>query len=205
MPRRKAESSGSGSRVATLILAAGPSQRFGSCKALAAVGGNTLIRHMISIAQAVTPDDVFVITGAYHDVVAKHVGERARTVYNPNWEHGMGESLACGVSAVSKHYDGVLILLADQVALHSDHLKALMTRWEAHPERPACAYYEDEMGVPALFPKSYFPELMNLSGPYGAKRILREQDPETDTVAIPEAAIDVDTQADLERWAMPVS
>lgn len=195
---------GTGPRIATLILAAGPSQRFGTCKALAAVGPETLIRHMISIANSVTPEHVYVVTGAYHEMVSEHVGERAQCIYNSRWEDGMGASLARGVSSLRKDYDAIMVVLSDQVALHTQHLKNLLQRWEQEPTRPACAFYADQMGVPAIFPKSYFPQLMDLSGSHGARRILRDREVGAEVIPIPEAAIDVDTQSDLSRWAAGV-
>ena len=55
---------------------------------------------------------------------------------------------------------------------------------------------ERVQGVPTLFSRALFPELMSLSGAEGAKRIIARHASEAARVAVPEAVFDVDTPGD---------
>jgi molybdenum cofactor cytidylyltransferase len=60
-----------------------------------------------------------------------------------------------------------------------------------------CAVYDGHAGVPALFPRTFFADLMALDGDSGAKAMLQSLNDKV-TVPMPEAAIDIDTIEDLE-------
>ncbi len=51
-------------------------------------------------------------------------------------------------------------------------------------------------GVPALFGRTLFPELLKLRGAEGAKRVITRHAAEAVFVRVPEAAFDVDTPND---------
>ena len=58
---------------------------------------------------------------------------------------------------------------------------------------------ERTRGVPALFDRALFPELLGLSGAQGAKRIIERHALDLVTITAPEAAFDVDTPDDYDR------
>ncbi len=59
--------------------------------------------------------------------------------------------------------------------------------------------YAETLGVPALFARSCFPELLSLGNEQGAKVVIASHPDEVAAVAFPGGAIDIDTAADHER------
>ena len=186
--------------LAALVLAAGAGRRFGAIKQLAPVRGEPLIRHAIALAEAVAPGALKVVLGAHRTQIAAQLPPGVPAIEHPGWAEGLGSSLAAGIVGLRGQPDGVLLLLADQIALRPDALQALVARWRALPETVFCAFYGGQPGVPAIFPRRLFAELATLRGERGAKPLLlRERGPATQ-LAMPEAAIDIDTAEDLARW-----
>ena len=186
--------------LAALVLAAGPGSRFGSIKQLAEVAGQALIVRACTLAETITPGAVHVVLGAHHKAIAARLPPTIRVIDNPGWADGLGSSLAAGVTALDARYGAVLVMLADQVALRHEALIEMVAHWRADPDNVLCAHYGGQPGVPAIFPRRLFAELAGLRGDRGAKPILlHETGPETQ-LAMPEAAIDIDTQADLIAW-----
>lgn len=186
--------------LAALVLAAGAGRRFGTIKQLALVRDEPLIRHAIALAETVAPGRVQVVLGAHRVPIAAQLPAGVGVIEHPGWDEGLGSSLAAGVAGLRGQPDGVLLLLADQVALRPDALQALAARWRSLPAAVVCAFYGGQPGVPAIFPCRLFAELAALRGQRGAKPLLlRESGPATQ-LAMPEASIDIDTVEDLARW-----
>ena len=61
----------------------------------------------------------------------------------------------------------------------------------------ACAY-KDAMGVPVLFGRTFFAELLMLQGQEGAKKILKNY-PDDCAHPFEQGNIDIDTPEDYER------
>ena len=187
-------------KLATLILAAGESKRFGSCKHLVKIGKETFIEHQLSIAQTITPDHVAVVVGAYADEIKEKIHGKAIVFENKHWQMGIGSSLAHGVRQL-QNYDGVLVLLADQVAIAQQGLLALRDRWFENTENIVCARYDNILGVPTIFPRKYYSEIFMLHEDVGAKHLIQRYIENTVAVDIPTALFDIDTLADLEKLA----
>jgi len=121
----------------------------------------------------------------------------ASVLVNRHWEEGMASSVRCGLSALPAACDAVLILLGDQVAVTADDLKRLAAAWNGQDGSIAAATYDQHVGVPAIFPRTFFPELMELRGDQGARRIIERNSYRLIRVPMQNAAIDLDTPEDL--------
>jgi len=195
-------------QIATLILAAGASRRFDGCKLLAPLdNGMCLLEHTLALAQSVTTGPVHIVSGAWdadiRSLFAAIPETTANVLFNPQWAQGLGCSLAFAVHALADRYDAVLVLLADQIALRPDDLTALLEPFNG--EVIICAEYAGQRGVPAIFPKRYFAQLKQLQGDQGAKSLLNNPDQPVVTVALENAAIDIDTRTDLDLWRLQTS
>lgn len=186
-------------KLAGLILAAGAARRFGSAKQLAMLEGVSLV---VRAARAVAPvcdAGVLVVTGASQDEVAGALAaEPVRCLYNPAWREGIGASIRQGMAALSPDADAVLVALADQPGLGTEDFKALVDAWRGGGGLAAAAVYGGAPGVPAIFPRSLWPQLAALQGDRGARLLLREL-PDLTRVEMPAAAWDVDRPADLGK------
>lgn len=193
--------------VYSLILAAGASRRFHGCKQLARFDGQSLIARAIKQAEALTAGRVHLVLGARAEEIKNHCADELaqyspNIVYCADWQEGMGRSLSEGISALPRDAAAVVILLSDQVRVGQDQLQKLIDTWQrlapgAQQTTIVCAEYEGIVGVPALFPAHYFDELRRLSGDRGAKKILTSYAKELVKVGMAEAAIDIDTQEQL--------
>lgn len=187
----------------TVILAAGESRRFGAPKLLQRIGGTTLLQRAINLATQVTSNRVIVILGCNAaQILEQHSNNQCQFILNEHWSNGMGTSLACAANTRLKQppdNSGLLVMLADQVALDKPDLQCLIEEWQRDPNRPAAASYGSTLGPPVIFPEAFLPQLASLDGDSGAKSILQRRESKTLAVAMANAAFDIDTAADLER------
>jgi molybdenum cofactor cytidylyltransferase len=184
-----------------IVLAAGAATRFGSAKQLLPLDGEPLLLSAVRRAAQVVGNRVLVVLGARAPELAPLLeGSPAQLVINPEWREGIGSSIRAGVASLPQACGGVLLLLADQAALTVEDLQALVDAWRREPSRIAAARYDDTVGVPALLPRSCFPELLQLQGDTGARKLLRQDPGRVLPVFLPHAALDIDTPQDWESF-----
>ncbi len=181
--------------IAVLILAAGAASRFGSAKQLISYQGKPLLQHCIDKANALCPGQVSVVLGANQELIEGQISA-ARVISNPRWHQGLGASIALGVENIDPQSSGLLILLADQIALTTDNLRLLLDAFDG--TNTVSAFYASRRGVPAIFPSYLYADLMALSGDSGAKAVLHRTDIELVEIDLPAAAMDIDSPQD---WA----
>ena len=185
-------------KLAIVILAAGASRRFGSPKQLARWQGSALLQRAITVASALQDCDASVVLGAHSEPIKAQIDLAAIScIHNDAWASGMASSIRAAVSALGQDYDALLFIAADQAGLDAQSLNRLINAWRRQPGKPACARFGNEVGIPAIFPHAYYPELMALQGDRGGKRVLLAHEAELVQVSLPEAAIDIDVPADL--------
>ncbi|MBQ4822535.1 nucleotidyltransferase family protein [Aquimarina sp. MMG016] len=188
-------------KIAHLILAAGSSSRLGRPKQLLPWKGLTLIEH--AIAQSLQLDQVstYVVLGAYFDLIQKEIDDFPLTiVYNNDWKSGMGSSISFGIKSIlqeNSSYDAVLISLVDQPLLEAEHLSELISEFVKKPDQVIATGLSKRVGVPAIFPSSYFEELSKLKEDFGARYILKQYKEFVDVVSDSGKGIDIDT---LEQY-----
>lgn len=178
--------------IGLILLAAGGSRRFGSPKQLAVVDGETLLRRACRTA-AQFPGRAVVVLGANAEMLRAEV-EGVEIVLNEDWERGIATSIHAGVRAMTDA-DAIVIALADQPAVGLAELLSLIAKHEETSAPIVAAAYGDTVGVPALFHRTLFGELLALSDDEGARKLLRTRP--VITVAMPNAAWDVDQAEDL--------
>ena len=184
-------------RIACLLPAAGGGSRFGGRKQLAPIDGKPMLRHCLEILAPRFGDDLFTVLGAYRDETRPLADDLACVIEHEQWQDGLGSSIAAGVRAIEDRgqYDGILLTLADQVALTDDDFARLVDPFDGR--RIVAAYYSRAPGVPAIFPRSLFARLRRLEGDRGAKPLLLRLQPRLRAVPLPAAARDIDRLADL--------
>jgi molybdenum cofactor cytidylyltransferase len=88
-------------------------------------------------------------------------------------------------------------MLVDQAAVTAEDLKRLASAWRRQPDYIVAARYGMTTGVPAIFPRSVFPDLASLRGDVGARVLLQRNPDRVVRVPMASAAIDIDTPEDL--------
>jgi CTP:molybdopterin cytidylyltransferase MocA len=186
-----------------VLLAAGGSSRLGRPKQLVRRRLRPLLLHALAAARGsrFADEDVVVVLGAeaprLRALLRRHA-PRVRVAANALWATGLASSLRAGLAAAPRGAAAALVLLVDQPNVDAAALRRLVGAWRRRPSVPAAAYYSDRAGVPAILPRRAWREVRALAGDAGARALLRAADAIT-LVAMPEAALDVDTPADLAR------
>ncbi|WP_111306991.1 nucleotidyltransferase family protein [Confluentibacter sediminis] len=192
---------GSKSNIPIVILAAGASNRMGEPKQLLKWGDSTLINHAVHVARKADAKDVIVVLGANFELIHKTM-ETSKVIVlnNYHWKMGLGKSIAVAVEYLQKskqHIDGVLISLCDQPFISSDFLKSMVSKFQPNKNQiVATSYKNAKVGVPVLFDKAYFNELLLLNDDQGAKRILEVHQPNVQILKPPTENMDLDTKED---------
>jgi molybdenum cofactor cytidylyltransferase len=186
-----------------LLLAAGESSRMGRPKQLLEVGGKPLIVRAVEAALASAAWPVIVVLGAHASSIRPVLASfPVLLVENADWTSGMASSLRRGIATLqefSRSIDGALVALCDQPHFSSATIAALWTAFRS-PDCIVAARYGGTVGVPALFGRAYFPELLALEGAQGARSVLQKHAAKVTPVDLPELAIDLDTPEDVERY-----
>jgi molybdenum cofactor cytidylyltransferase len=188
----------SDSNLQVLVLAAGAASRFGSPKQLARIGGVMMLQKAVSQATEVAGHAVTVVLGAHAERIVPLLRQSPATVQiNRHWEEGLASSLRLGVSRLPPGCEGVLVTLADQVAVSTFDLRRLVSAWRRQPEWMIAASYDGHTGVPAIFPAWSFADLSALRGDAGARAVLARHADRCLRVPMPTAGVDIDTPEDL--------
>jgi molybdenum cofactor cytidylyltransferase len=140
--------------------------------------------------------EVLVVTGRDHEEVARAAAP-ARIVFNPDYESGLGSSIAAGAKAC-EDCDGILIALGDMPSLRSDAIKSVIKAWAGVNCIAAASYSEDarELGHPVLFGADYLRDLRSLRGDRGAASVIRENAAQFVTAAVPGSLHGIDLPGD---------
>ncbi|MFZ0007066.1 MAG: nucleotidyltransferase family protein [Steroidobacteraceae bacterium] len=182
----------------SIVLAAGASTRFGSPKQLVRLGGRPLLHTVVTRATEISGNALIVVLGAGAEELAPLLRHSSGTlVINREWREGLASSIRAGIAALPAACTGALLLLADQPAVTAHDLRRLAGTWRKQPQYMAAALYAGTVGVPAIFPRTVFPELAALRGDAGARAVLRRGSDTLMRVPMPSAALDVDTPEDL--------
>lgn len=180
--------------IAAVVLAAGASTRLGEPKQLLNIGGETLLERTVRVAREAGCAPIVVVLGAAHvEILADTRLTDAVSVINDEWQEGMASSIRLGVRTlgfIAKEAEGVLLMTCDQPAITVKHLTLLMMKQEIKASR-----YAERNGVPAYFPKQYFPQLMALTGDSGARTLLAQVRSEN----LLHGELDIDTAGDLAQ------
>jgi molybdenum cofactor cytidylyltransferase len=125
-------------------------------------------------------------------------------VSNPDWKSGMGSSIRRGVQALidlEPNLGAVLITLCDQPRIPASILHELIESHQTTGKSLCAVRFAETVGPPALLGREFFAELLALPDTHGAKQILMRHSGSLLSIHCPEAAHDIDTPMDYERFA----
>jgi molybdenum cofactor cytidylyltransferase len=189
-------------RPAIVILAAGMSSRLGTPKQLIDYNGKSLLLYTVNEALLTGLRPVVVVIGAHSDSVKKEIDNlEVNLIENEQWQEGMASSIRCGVAFAQKidvHVDGIVFMVCDQPYVSTSLLNGLLSAQHRTGLPIVASSYEKNLGIPALFHKTFFTELMGLTGDSGAKKLIKLHKNLVTAISFPEGNIDIDTKADYD-------
>jgi molybdenum cofactor cytidylyltransferase len=193
-------SNSSDKQVFAIVLAAGTASRFGSTKQLQVHDGLPLARRAVELAEQLCPARFILVVGhKWPAVYAACQPMSGFLLCNDKPEDGINSSIAQAVRSLPSSADAVVILLADQVLITTDHLRSMLAAWSGADDEIVATAFAGIEGPPVLFPRDCFTRLQELTGDQGARQLLRDEQFTVRTLIFEAAAIDIDTPEDLAR------
>lgn len=191
-------------KIGIIILAAGESKRMGSPKQLLQIEGKSLIHRTAEIALATDCYPVVMVIGANKSQIAPEIVDLPLTIIdNPMWHEGMSSSVKMGLAGVYMTYkeiEAVIILVCDQPYLSVSLLERMIEIYTTKKPRLIACKYGEQLGVPALFDRTLFEELLNLKGDKGAKPVLMNHLDEAHILQFEAGSIDLDTPDEYQAF-----
>jgi molybdenum cofactor cytidylyltransferase len=190
-------------KIGIIILAAGESKRMGQPKQLLDIDGESLLRRTAKVALATGLEPVVLVVGANKPQIVPEIADLPLTIIdNAMWRTGMASSVKMGMAAIwlnNKNTDAVLVLVCDQPFLTVETLNQIIAQYQAQSPKIVACHYAGQVGVPALFDRTMFEELLNLTGDKGAKPILMSHLEDTHLIDFEAGIIDLDTLEDYRN------
>lgn len=189
-------------RVSGVVLAAGPSRRFGTDppKQLAIVDGEPLVRRVVGEALDSDLTEVLVVTGlaaARVEMALEDLG--VRVVGNPRFHDGQSTSVKAGLAAVEEHAAAAMFIPADLPRLSVTVINAIIDCYRQTGAPIVVPAFQGRRGAPALIDRALFDELDTIEGDSGGRQIFAAY--EKSLVELPLASgsplQDLDTPEDL--------
>lgn len=187
-------------KTGVAVLAAGASTRLGRPKQLLPFRGKPLLQHILDQAQPLPFAVSVLVLGAHAGDIREALTPGAfRVVVNGQWQEGMAGSIRAAMEealALCPDLENLLFLLSDQPFITPQLLSELIDlQFQCRLPIAACRY-GDALGVPAVFSKEMFPELLLLQGDTGAGRLIRQYADRVAVLPFESGAVDVDTEED---------
>ena len=200
-------------QVNIILLGAGKGQRFqnsapnqvgcDSIKQLANIAGKPLIVSSIDklkpLLKQPSVNILYVTLGANKNAIQAKLPQGISIIASQHWSQGMAHTLAESVQSIKAQSSHVLIALADQALITTEHYQALINASKNQANKIIATLCEGKLMAPAIFPEKYFPLLIKLQGDKGAGQLLKQHALPVDAITFTKAKFDIDTLADLEQ------
>lgn len=190
--------------ITIIILAAGASTRMGQPKQLIKLNGYSLLEHAVLTAKNSKADHVMVVVGSGGEKSMEAIEHLpVDSVVNDRWNEGMGSSLKKGLTACLEKFPetrAILVIVCDQPSITTHHLNNLIDTYTKTQKPIVASQYTSTFGVPVIFDRTLFQEILQLPDRQGAKNIVLKHQENLMAIDLPGGEIDLDTPEDLNRY-----
>lgn len=187
--------------LATVILAAGKSSRFGEPKALAPWENTTVLNHIIKVIQSTGIAEIIVVTGGDHEKVESSIDKGVvKIVFNSEFENGsMVVSLQKGLKFISSSAPAIMIFLGDQPRISSKTISLLRQEFLSSKKSIVVPVFRNHKGHPWILGRKYWKEIASLTEKDTLQHFLNHHENELQNVIIESGEIldDFDTKEDF--------
>ncbi|MFN4085658.1 MAG: NTP transferase domain-containing protein [Spirosomataceae bacterium] len=191
-------------QTALIILAAGESKRMGTVKQLLPIEGKSILLRMIEEGLKTACYPISVVLGAHKaQIVPTLIDLPINLVDNSQWATGMASSIRMGLVGtylIEKNIDSVIIVPADMPFVTQTILEELVSRAELSTKKIIACRYQGTLGVPVLFKRERFADLLELKEDEGARKLIAAHKEEVEIVDFPDGAIDLDTPEAYQQF-----
>jgi len=188
--------SGERLQIGCVVMAAGDARRFGENKLAMEVGGKTLVRRALEAV----PEEAFcavAVVTQYPEVEALAASLGFLPVHNRHPDWGISHTIRLGLEALGA-VDAALFQVSDQPLLRRETVAAEVAFFRQHPDKLVGLGHGGVRGNPCIFPRRWFPELLELREDHGGSTVIRRHEEELLLVEAPAWELeDVDTPCAL--------
>ena len=163
--------------ISAILLAAGQSKRMlGENKLTKKINGIPLIKHSVDNILSSDISELIVVLG-YQKKIVQNIfkkNNKIKFVVNDNFADGISTSIKIGLEHLSDKSDAFFICLGDMPLINKkiyNHL--IKSRKENHIVVPT---YKNNQANPVLFSKFMKTSVMSVTGDFGAKKILNQNE-----------------------------
>ncbi len=185
-----------------VILAAGPSTRLGEPKQKIIFQGKSLLQRAVDSAIHSACRPVIIILGAYANEIQADIENEDVFIYpNSRWEEGMSSSIRLGIEVLQKTQptvSNVILMVCDQPFADTTLLNNMVNKKAITGKGIIACSYSNTLGVPVLFDKKFFSELLKLKGQEGAKKLIMKHRESVADIPFPLGSFDIDTIDDYK-------
>ena len=175
--------------VSGIILAAGPSKRMGTPKAILKFGNETFVEHIVHALNSARITDIVVVLGSEAETIRKSMTlSTGKIVVNDRWSEGQLSSLIAGLDAIEREdVNAALVCPADHPLVSQEIIVGLLTAYWKSNKKIIVPTFEGRRGHPVIFDKSLFAEIRLAPPDVGAREVVRNH-----TNEIAEVPVDTD-------------
>ncbi len=190
------------STTAAVLLAAGRSSRMGQHKLLLPLGDRPVLAHVVEAVLASQARPLILVVGYQAEgvrTILTPYESKLAIIDNPDYQQGMSTSLRHGIGTLMASYpmiNGALIVLGDQPLMTTHIIDNMIEAKQTTGKPIIAARYAGKRGNPTLFDASLFPELMEMTGDEGGRKVLERHRQEI-------AMVDMDEDMpnyDVDTW-----
>lgn len=182
-----------------VILAAGESKRMGRPKLVMPFGSSTIIGNVISnIPGDIVEGKIMVLGGWMDEILEATAGLKVKHCFNEDYKEGMLTSVRCGIAALPKDAEAVLIYPGDQPGIPPEVTVLLIREREKTGKGILISVHDRKRGHPILIDKKYFSEINTLDEGIGLRGLsMRHPDDIFEVETVNEIVLrDIDTPED---------
>lgn len=185
--------------ITGIIMASGFSRRMSKPKLLIDLEGKKVVERVVIAAKDSKLDELILV---YRDEEVGKIGDeyKVKTVYNPKAILGQSQSVIQGVknSPDSKAY---MFIVGDQPYLSPKVIDRLIEEYEKSKDNIIVPFYNNEFGMPIIFPSKFKEELLEVQGDKGGNEIIKNNPDSIIKVHFKDwrLGFDIDCPEDLER------
>ena len=190
-------------KIAGVILSAGEGSRMGSVpKALLRFKGSSFIEIISQHMSLAGIDDIYIVIGYHGDMIKSHLSMRKETLLiNPAPEMGQLSSLHVAIKHMAPEVSAIMVTLVDLPLIKVTTYRKLLKEWSQKPDMIYIPVCNGRKGHPVIFPKKFFPELLNTPLNLGARAVVHSNQDSVIKCEYDDPGIftDIDTEEDYNR------
>ena len=171
---RKEEAAVKTDPLAVVLLAAGAGRRFEGDKLFYSIDGIPMYRRAAGLVSGLGDEAAVKIVVTGDERIASDLEKSGFTVvWNREPERGISRSAALGVEAAEMAGAGaVCFLVCDQPWLRRETRAGFLAAWKTSRKSMGSLTFHGRAGNPAVFGKTWWEELKQLSGDRGGRQVL---------------------------------